>query len=66
MITHQALQVRSAKTACKINPSVLDPLSGYPEVWMIDHAKVSGTVKTEQVGELTILTPSLRQTPNGK
>jgi len=33
---------------------------------MIDHAKLSGTVKTEQVGELTILTPSLRQTPIGK
>jgi hypothetical protein len=39
---------------------------GHPEVWMIDHAKLSGTVKTEQVGELTILTPSLRQTPIGK
>ena len=33
-----------------------------PEIWMMDHAHLRGTVKTEQVGELTILTPSLRQT----
>ena len=50
----------------KSRPSILDPLSGYPEVWMMDHAKRRGTVKMEQVGELTILTPSLRQTPIGK
>ena len=31
-----------------------------PEVWMMDHAHMRGTVKTEQVGELTILTPNLR------
>ena len=31
-----------------------------PEVWMIDHAKLRGTVKREQVGELTVLTPSMR------
>ena len=31
-----------------------------PEVWMMDHAThLRGRVKTEQVGELTILTPSL-------
>ncbi|HET9306785.1 MAG TPA: diadenylate cyclase [Candidatus Sulfotelmatobacter sp.] len=30
-----------------------------PEVWMIDHAgHLRGTVKGEQVGELTILTPN--------
>ena len=32
-----------------------------PEVWMMDHAHLGGTAKREQVGELTILTPSLRQ-----
>jgi len=33
-----------------------------PELWMKDHAAhLSGTVKREQVGELTILTPTLRQ-----
>jgi diadenylate cyclase len=31
-----------------------------PEVWMMDHARLRGTAKREQVGELTILTPSLR------
>src|SRR5438445_3618455 len=32
-----------------------------PEVWMMDHAAyLRGTVKREQVGELTILTPNLR------
>ena len=34
-----------------------------PEVWMMDHAHLRGTVKREQVGELTILTPNLRPTP---
>src|SRR5580700_9079886 len=29
-----------------------------PEIWMMDHAHLRGTVKREQVGELTILTPS--------
>jgi hypothetical protein len=37
-----------------------------PEVWMMDHAQLGGTVKREQVGELTILTPSLRATPIAK
>jgi len=33
-----------------------------PELWMVDHStQLSGTVKREQVGELTILTPNLRQ-----
>jgi len=33
-----------------------------PEVWMTDHAAhLRGSVKREQVGELTILTPSRRQ-----
>jgi DNA integrity scanning protein DisA with diadenylate cyclase activity len=33
-----------------------------PEVWMTDHAAhLRGSVKKEQVGELTILTPSRRQ-----
>jgi diadenylate cyclase len=32
-----------------------------PEVWMMDHAHLGGTAKREQVGELTILTPNLRQ-----
>src|SRR5580658_1797866 len=31
-----------------------------PEIWMMDHAHLRGTVKREQVGELTILTPNLR------
>jgi diadenylate cyclase len=34
-----------------------------PELWMMDHAAhLRGTVKKEQVGELTILTPRFRQT----
>jgi hypothetical protein len=32
-----------------------------PEIWMIDHAHLRGTVKREQVGELTILTPNQRR-----
>jgi hypothetical protein len=33
-----------------------------PELWMKDHAAhLPGTVKREQVGELTILTPNLPQ-----
>ena len=33
-----------------------------PELWMMDHAgHLRGTVKREQVGELTILTPRFRQ-----
>ncbi len=33
-----------------------------PELWMMDHAAhLRGTVKREQVGELTVLTPNLRQ-----
>src|SRR5438128_9979048 len=34
-----------------------------PEVWMMNHAQLRGAVKREQVGELTILTPNLRQAP---
>ena len=37
-----------------------------PEVWMMDHDQLGGTVKRERVGELTILAPSLRQTPIAK
>jgi diadenylate cyclase len=37
-----------------------------PEVWMMNHAQLSGAVKREQVGELTILTPSMRQDPIAK
>jgi DNA integrity scanning protein DisA with diadenylate cyclase activity len=37
-----------------------------PEVWMMDHAQLGSTAKREQVGQLTILTPSLRQTPIAK
>src|SRR5467141_564626 len=37
-----------------------------PEVWMMNHAQLGGAVKREQVGELTILTPNLRQTPIAK
>src|SRR5579863_5575526 len=37
-----------------------------PEIWMMDHAHLAGTVKRERVGELTILTPGLRQTPIAK
>jgi len=33
-----------------------------PELWMKDHpAHLRGAVKREQVGELTIVTPNLRQ-----
>ena len=33
-----------------------------PEVWMMDHAAhLGGDAKREQVGDLTILTPSLRR-----
>jgi hypothetical protein len=32
-----------------------------PELWMMDHAQLGSPVKREQVGELTILTPNLRQ-----
>jgi DNA integrity scanning protein DisA with diadenylate cyclase activity len=32
-----------------------------PELWMMDHARLRGTGRTEQVGELTILTPNLGQ-----
>jgi hypothetical protein len=32
-----------------------------PELWMMDHAAhLRGSAKREQVGDLTILTPSLR------
>ena len=31
-----------------------------PELWMIDHAQLHDSVKREQVGELTVLTPNLR------
>jgi len=31
-----------------------------PELWMMDHAHLHGSVKREQVGELTVLTPNLR------
>jgi hypothetical protein len=33
-----------------------------PELWMMDHAAhLRGTVRREQVGELTVLTPNLRE-----
>jgi hypothetical protein len=31
-----------------------------PELWMMDHARLHDSVKREQVGELTVLTPNLR------
>jgi diadenylate cyclase len=35
-----------------------------PELWMMDHAPhLRGSVKREQVGELTVLTPDPRQAP---
>jgi diadenylate cyclase len=38
-----------------------------PEVWMMDHAShLRGSVKREQVGELTILTPNLRPASTAK
>ena len=38
-----------------------------PEVWMMDHAAhLRGSVRREQVGELTLLTPNLRQAPIAK
>ena len=37
-----------------------------PEVWMMSHAQLGGTVKRERVGELTILTPNLRPAPIAK
>src|SRR4029077_20622273 len=37
-----------------------------PEVWMMDHAHLGDSVKREQIGELTILTPKLRQAQIGE
>jgi len=38
-----------------------------PEVWMMDHAvHLRGNAKREQIGELTILTPNLRQPTSAK
>src|ERR1700736_5059699 len=38
-----------------------------PEIWMTEHAApLRGTVKREQVGELTVLTPHPRQAPLAK
>ncbi len=38
-----------------------------PELWMMDHAPhLRGTVKREQVGELTVLTPTQRRAPVAK
>jgi hypothetical protein len=37
-----------------------------PELSMMDHAHLRGTAKREQVGELTVLTPNLRQSPSAK
>src|SRR5437763_6068662 len=37
-----------------------------PVVWMMNHAQLGGAVKREQVGELTILTPNLRQARSRK
>src|SRR6266481_292583 len=38
-----------------------------PEVWMLDHsAHLRGTAKSEQVGQLTILTPNLRPASTAK
>jgi hypothetical protein len=54
------------RTACKIQSVDFGSVVGYPEVWMMDHAKLRSTVKREQVGELTILTPSLRLIRIGK
>jgi hypothetical protein len=48
--------------------SVMDSLVGeiIHEVWLMDHARLGDAAKREQVGELTILIPSLRQTPIAK
>ena len=32
-----------------------------PEVWIMDHARLRGRVKREQVGDLTVLTPSFSE-----
>ena len=38
-----------------------------PELWMMDHSPhLRGTVKREQVGELTVLTPGPRQPSSAK
>jgi len=38
-----------------------------PELWMMDHAAhLRGTVKREQIGDLTVLTPNLRQASTAK
>ena len=63
---HHALKVRSAQSGLQIQTADFGSVVGYPEVWMMDHAKLRGTVKREQVGELTIPTPSLRLIPIGK
>jgi hypothetical protein len=38
-----------------------------PELWMMDHAvHLRGTVKREQIGDLTVLTPNLRPASTAK
>ena len=38
-----------------------------PELWMMDHAPhLRGSVKMEQIGELTVLTPDPRQASTSK
>jgi diadenylate cyclase len=38
-----------------------------PELWMMDHAvHLRGTVKREQIGDLTVLTPNLRPASSAK
>jgi len=38
-----------------------------PEIWMMDHAAhLRGAVKTEQIGDLTVLTPDPRPAPSAK
>jgi len=37
-----------------------------PELWMMDHAQLHDSVKREQVGELTVLTPNRRPASNAK
>ena len=66
MMRTMRLRCAPLRAACNIQTADFGSVVGYPEVWMIDHAKLRGTVKREQVGELTILKPSLRLIPIGK
>jgi hypothetical protein len=50
MMRAMPLRCAPLRAACNIQTADFGSVVGYPEVWMIDHAKLRGTVKREQVG----------------